>query len=288
VRPVVTTAVDVGLLDEPRLDLHQLRNDFETAYRLAFAEPPWCEGEVEVGRFMVRLSLHAAHPGFRCAVARMDGALAGFAYGFTTGEAPWTALGQPPVAPGAGLTDRLLVGAFQLAELAVVPTARGRGIGGRLHDVLLIGLPYDRSWLMTSPGARSALHLYRSRGWETVAELEVPGRLDTRLVMVLDDRRTTHSRPVSGKNAVAPRPSPADRQGQAAPRLVDTGRVPTRPQEQAGQRLGANRGAPERPGGAAADPGRSLPRVEHRQPPRGLGHASQLCQHDPRLGQAGQ
>jgi GNAT superfamily N-acetyltransferase len=179
-------AVAVAVLPEPRLELHFLRQQFEHVYRNTFAGSPWHEGETEVHHFLVRLSLHAAHPGFRCVVAWRRGEIVGFAYGFTAGEAPWAGLGRPPVTLGAGLTDQLLVGAFQFAELAVVPPARGRGIGGWLHDVLLQGLPYDRSWLITSPSAVPALRLYRSRGWVAVAELEVPGRLGPRLVMILD------------------------------------------------------------------------------------------------------
>lgn len=60
-------------------------------------------------------------------------------------------------------------GHFEFVELAVVPDARRRGIGGLLHDVLLSELDHDRALLATSDRSDDpAVALYRSRGWVTL------------------------------------------------------------------------------------------------------------------------
>jgi ribosomal protein S18 acetylase RimI-like enzyme len=150
-------------------ELEAMRDTLTDIYRAAFAPPPFNETEEGAASFGRALAGHAEHPapGFRCCVARENGHLVGFVYGFT-------------VTPGyrreerlrTALTDeqavRWLADAFDVLDLGVLPAAQGRGIGGRLHDAVLAGQPHRTAILTTYPGDTAAMRLYRSRGWQVV------------------------------------------------------------------------------------------------------------------------
>jgi ribosomal protein S18 acetylase RimI-like enzyme len=114
---------------------------------------------------------HLARDGFRLATAREADLLTGFAWGYTGERGQhWSdlvadTLPQP-------VTEAWLGGHFELVELAVLEEFRRLGIGRRLHDVLLDGLPHDRALLSTSDDEDDpAVRLYRSRGWLTLGRL---------------------------------------------------------------------------------------------------------------------
>ncbi|GAA3486831.1 hypothetical protein GCM10018987_09100 [Streptomyces cremeus] len=68
----------------------------------------------------------------------------------------------------------LLVGAFQVDELAVRPCARGTGLGRRLLAAVCDGAARDgRVWLLTARSAPDAVAFYRRLGWHEV--LPEPG-----------------------------------------------------------------------------------------------------------------
>lgn len=95
--------------------------------------------------------------------------MVGFSWGYT-GE-----LGQfwsdfvldqlgPPIEDWVG-------GHFEFVELAVLSDVRGQGIGGRLHDILLSGLPHRRALLGTEDEPSSpAVRLYAGRGWRRLGK----------------------------------------------------------------------------------------------------------------------
>ncbi|GAA2997779.1 hypothetical protein GCM10020229_07720 [Kitasatospora albolonga] len=67
----------------------------------------------------------------------------------------------------AALGDQVgtrLAGTLEVDELAVAPHARGRGLAGRLLNLLCEG--QDACWLLTSPNARSVVRLYERHGWQ--------------------------------------------------------------------------------------------------------------------------
>lgn len=109
--------------------------------------------------------------GFRLATAREAGRLVGFAWGYTGGRGQhWSDLVADSLP--AAVAASWLGGHFELVELAVLEGFRRRGIGGRLHDVLLDGLPHRRALLATSDDESDpAVLLYRARGWETLGRL---------------------------------------------------------------------------------------------------------------------
>jgi ribosomal protein S18 acetylase RimI-like enzyme len=181
------TPAAVSLIATP--DLADLREQLVEVYRAAFAAPPYREGEAEVRRFAEEtLPRHAQRPGFRCCVARDrdKDLVVGFAYGYTGQAGQWW---HDVVARALdrATADRWLPGSFEFVELAVTPAAQGRGIGGRLHDALMEGLPHRTALLSTRRAETPALRLYRRRGWVPVLENFVfPGGAEPYVILGLD------------------------------------------------------------------------------------------------------
>lgn len=107
---------------------------------------------------------HRSRPGYRLVLAREHGRLIGFAWGYTGERGQyWSDFITQEI--GAAI-DGWVGGHFEFVELAVLPDARGRGVGGRLHDALLAGLEHTRALLATSSSPDDpAVSLYLSRGW---------------------------------------------------------------------------------------------------------------------------
>jgi len=148
----------------------EIRAEIVEVYREAFGASPYYQGEAEVARFAREaLPIHAAHKGFRCVVARDEGAVVGFAYGYTSAAGQWwhdwVAAQLDPAVSAEWMTD-----AFELVELAVLPAAQGRGTGGRLHDAVLAGLPHRTALLSTRDEDTPARRLYLKRGWVPLRE----------------------------------------------------------------------------------------------------------------------
>lgn len=113
---------------------------------------------------------HRARDGFRLAAAWEGDELSGFAWGY---------IGQPgqfwtdwvnDTLP-AEVTSEWLGGHFEFVELAVAPEHRRHGLGRRLHDVLLDGVPAHRALLSTDNADTPAVRLYASHGWRKLGEL---------------------------------------------------------------------------------------------------------------------
>lgn len=116
---------------------------------------------------------HAARDGYRLAVARDDGALVGFAWGYVGERGQYWPDLVASTLP-ADVVDAWVGGHFELVELAVLPTARRHGLGGALHDAVLDGV-HRRCLLGTSDDENDpAVRLYRRRGWERLGLL-APG-----------------------------------------------------------------------------------------------------------------
>jgi ribosomal protein S18 acetylase RimI-like enzyme len=142
------------------------RQQIAEVYREAFRPSPYNKREGEVVAFSQAFPEHTQTEGFRfvAAIENDSDRILGFAYGYTTLAGQWWndslahAL-KPQIA------DQWLARSFQLAEIAVSPQSQGQGIGGRLHDHLLNGLPHRRAVLSTLATETVAYHLYRKRGW---------------------------------------------------------------------------------------------------------------------------
>ncbi|MGH3088400.1 MAG: GNAT family N-acetyltransferase [Rubrobacteraceae bacterium] len=167
-------------------------------YGAAFSEPPYSQGEDGVRNVANRLPRHARNAGFRCLVAEENDQVLGFVYGYTDEPGGWWHEQVAPSMEAAGL-ERWLRNAFALTELAVAPQARGRGVGGRLHDTLLDSLPHRRSLLSTHQEKTVARKLYDKRGWIVLLDGFVyPAGGDAVVIMGLDlSSHRTHPRPAS-------------------------------------------------------------------------------------------
>ncbi len=147
-----------------RRTLERFEGRVVEVYGEAFSKPPYSQGENGVRGFAERLPRHVRNDGFRCLVAEENERVLGFAYGFTDEPGQWWHGQVASTMVEAGLSH-WHEGAFVLTELAVIPSAQGRGIGGRLHDALLDGVPHRRALLSTSREETVARGLYDRRGW---------------------------------------------------------------------------------------------------------------------------
>jgi ribosomal protein S18 acetylase RimI-like enzyme len=151
--------------------IDQFRADLLAVYRAVFTLPPYNEAESDIAAFAESFSRHVQQPGFRCYVAQDASTeqICGFTYGFTiSAEARWHDFFYDllqPTGRADWLSDCLI-----LVELAVMPERQGQGIGGRLHDALLADTPHPRAVLSTAQHENAALHLYRQRGWQILAQ----------------------------------------------------------------------------------------------------------------------
>lgn len=139
--------------------------------RAAFGAPPWNETEEDFRRFKQRLAYHSQLSGFRCRVAReADPArTVGFSYGYTSApDQLWHRLVTRQLDGKA--IERWFSNAFELAELAVMPSSQGQGIGVRLHDALLTDLPHRTAVCSTLQEENAALGFFLKRGWVPVRE----------------------------------------------------------------------------------------------------------------------
>lgn len=144
------------------------RPQFRAVYYTAFAAPPYSRPEAVADSFADSLARHVQRDGFRCAAGLDEnGVVVGFAYGYTTSAGLWW---HDLVARvmGPGLAREWLADSFELVEFAVAPEAQGRGLGSRLHDAVLAGLPHAAAVLSTMQAETTALQLYRRRGWQAV------------------------------------------------------------------------------------------------------------------------
>lgn len=114
-----------------------------------------------------RIRQHARYADFRGLAAVADRQVVGFVYGYTNAPGQWW---YDQIVQQARRT-RLqldLAGSFAFTELAVVARWQRRGIGRRLHDAVLDGLPHRYAVLSTQTDNDAALALYQRLGWDTL------------------------------------------------------------------------------------------------------------------------
>ena len=140
------------------------------------------QNPTEDADYRKRLALrHAACDGFRCFTATCDGEIVGYAYGMYNGQGSalngpgqvssvgshdlleeWTAKGPPDnpfISPDWRPT-------FDIAEVQVLATSRGRGIGERLLLEICGSVPGEEPVVLTvDPDNDGAHRLYRRIGF---------------------------------------------------------------------------------------------------------------------------
>jgi ribosomal protein S18 acetylase RimI-like enzyme len=121
---------------------------------------------------------HAASPGFRGLTALIDGRVTGFTYGFHGENGQWwhdmvaaalatrSRAGISAAGDGDAETPRKwLDDSFEIAELHVLPSWQGRGIGRSLLLALASGRPERTAVLSTADAPTRARRLYRGLGF---------------------------------------------------------------------------------------------------------------------------
>lgn len=154
-------------------------DEISDVYVDTFSGPPWNKArthsrdEIREG-FRSRFIDDVQRPGFTAVLAETDGRITGFANGWVT-QAPFREdRAYPKVAQQLGSTrvERLLIGAFEVDELAVLPEWRGKGHGrALLNELVRCAAPDQRTWLLTWSGAAETVSFYRHIDWRTVTPL---------------------------------------------------------------------------------------------------------------------
>ena len=151
-------------------EAQSLRPELVNIYRAAFGMPPHNETESQLMRFARALPDHIECAGFKICVGKnSERQIIGFAYGYTGQPGQWW---YDSVARGLGekRSAEWQSDCFEFMEFAVVPSAQGQGIGGRIHDILLQAVPNTNALLSTPRLETLALYLYRRRGWITLLD----------------------------------------------------------------------------------------------------------------------
>ncbi len=163
--------MEVEILAASLTDNGSLQADLVDVYRRAFRGSPYAKSPAEVDAFARFLPVHAGAPGYRLVVATDsdEGKVVGFSYGRTAARGqPWYDLVEGSL-QSAGLGE-WLIDAYQIVEMAVAPAVQRRGIGSRLHERLLSGLPHRRAVLTTMAADTPAYRFYWSKGWRVLVE----------------------------------------------------------------------------------------------------------------------
>lgn len=128
----------------------------------AFTAPPWNETRAQASAAAMRLIADSVErAGHLAFMAEAGEEPCGFTYAVLARR----------LEAMAGHTARPAT-PFELRELAVDPRYRGLGIGAALHDALITASPATPRYLLTHPGARPALALYRTRGWRSTVLID--------------------------------------------------------------------------------------------------------------------
>lgn len=114
--------------------------------------------------------------------ARTDnGALVGFAFGFTmAADSWWGGVEQPDAVKGRAK--------FALIELVVDPLHRGQGLSRKLMNEVLSGRSEPLATLCAHPEAEPARSMYDRWGWNKVGTVGLADDLADILVLELEHR----------------------------------------------------------------------------------------------------
>jgi ribosomal protein S18 acetylase RimI-like enzyme len=119
------------------------------------------------------LPRHATRDWFRFFAAfDDDGRVTGFAYGYTGGGGQWWTDRVAAAMDEQARREWLEPAHYEVVELHVAPERQRCGLGSRLLDRLLDGLPHSQALLSTQIDNAKARPFYEKHGWQVVvAEL---------------------------------------------------------------------------------------------------------------------
>jgi GNAT superfamily N-acetyltransferase len=142
------------------------------AYADAYGDVAGEDSAVKVAAFRDRATKALAAPNYSLVMARADGQLIGFAFGYAlrANRGWWEGL-EPE--PPEGFTEETGSRTVVLAEIEVRRAWQGKGVGRLVHDAFLSRRSEERATLSTGPKADAARALYERWGWRQVGR--VPG-----------------------------------------------------------------------------------------------------------------
>ena len=119
-----------------------------------------------------QLPRHAARDGFLFLVARDEGWLSGFGYGYAGAYGHWWTEHVAKALDRRQRAEWLDRPHFEVVELHVRPARQRRGLGSLLLAQLLSRQPFDRAVLTTRAGSRQARRFYAKNGWTELAPVD--------------------------------------------------------------------------------------------------------------------
>jgi len=129
--------------------------------------------------------VHAARDDFDFLVAREDGRVVGFVYGYTGAYGQWWTDRVAAVLDGGQKAEWLDPPHFEVVELHVRPERPRRGIGTRLLGELLARQPHDRALLTARARSRQARSFYAKHGWRELGRIDWGEGLEPSVVLGL-------------------------------------------------------------------------------------------------------
>jgi GrpB-like predicted nucleotidyltransferase (UPF0157 family)/ribosomal protein S18 acetylase RimI-like enzyme len=164
------------------------KSSVKAIYESAWADMPFPFDDTQLRNFVQTFEQHSERADFRLCTATDNRRMVGFAYGYGSKPGGWwrehVQKGLDRRSARAWLGD-----AFEVAEVAVARESQGQGIGTRLLDSLLGGLPHRTAVLSTQRDNRRAVAFYEKRGWRVIVDdLQFPHRQEPFIVMGLDLR----------------------------------------------------------------------------------------------------
>ena len=159
-----------------------LSSTMRDLYAEVYAEPPYCEGEEQVRRFVEHFTEEVKRAGFSLARAVDDHGSVGAVYGWTMVPGQWFSAptSEPP-------TEVRGMSKFAIMEWMVRRRYRGAGIGRHLLDLVLANRPEPFAILASNPIA-PARRIYERMGWWRCGGTE-PAHMPPMDILVLSLKR---------------------------------------------------------------------------------------------------
>lgn len=142
---------------------------FIAAYEEVYEEPPYREGPSDVAEFISHYQVHVQRAGMRLVIARDNGEVVGFTYGYLLpADSSWWANVQEGLPEDFAREDGRRT--WVILELAVRKAWRRLGVAENLHQLLLDGLDVERVTLTVrpEPEAKAAQSAYEKWGYREV------------------------------------------------------------------------------------------------------------------------
>jgi ribosomal protein S18 acetylase RimI-like enzyme len=164
--PPITVSAARHLTIEP-VDPLPLRAELRDVHRAALGA-----GALSDEWARDRLPDHAGRDDFVFLVAREDGELVGFAYGYAGAYGRWWTEHVAAALTARQRAQWLDPPHYEVVELHVRPARQRRGFGSALLAQLLTRQPYDRAVLTAQAGSRKARAFYGKNGWQELANVD--------------------------------------------------------------------------------------------------------------------